>query len=122
MQSFLKNHFIRHFSVGGFGRALIGNNKEKLVKNLCEGDNLLTPLGPAKIMKVIKKDIPLGYLEMVELNKMQVTPEHPVYMYDEWVLAQDIQKVAFVKCSTVYSFILDKHHIMTVNGNNISTF
>jgi len=109
----------RNFAIDGYGRVKTGLATEKLVKNMKVGDEVLTPHGSAKITHVNKKYTFTGYYELVELNKMLITPEHPIYIYDSWELPKEIKKIEFVKCTELYSFELDKYHVMTVNGNNI---
>ena len=119
----LRNLFqqVRNFSVDGFGRVNVGRGLEKLVKNLRVGDEVMTPQGKARIVNINKKDVVNGFYEMVEFNKMLITQDHEIMIYDEWTLPKDVKKVEFVKCVSLYDFELDNYKIMTVNGNNIRT-
>jgi len=119
----LRNLFqqVRNFSVDGFGRVNVGRGLEKLVKNLRVGDEVMTPQGKARIVNINKKDVMNGFYEMVEFNKMLITQDHEIMIYDEWTLPKDVKKVEFVKCVSLYDFELDNYKIMTVNGNNIRT-
>jgi len=107
--------------VDGYGRVNVGRGLEKLVKNLRVGDEVMTPQGVARIVDIDKKEIKNGYYEMVEFNKMLITQDHEIMIYDEWTLPKDVKKVEFVKCCSLYDFELDKNKIMTINGNNIRT-
>jgi len=118
----LRNLQKRFFSVDGFGKVLIGKNIEKAVRFLTEGEKILTPYGEATITKISKTKIATGFYELAEFNKMRITGDHFIQIYGEWTPAKEVQKINFVKCSELYSFKLDKHHVMTINGNNISTF
>ena len=119
----LRNLFqqVRNFSVDGFGRVNVERGLEKLVKNLRVGDEVMTPQGKARIVNINKKDVVNGFYEMVEFNKMLITQDHEIMIYDEWTLPKDVKKVEFVKCVSLYDFELDNYKIMTVNGNNIRT-
>lgn len=117
----LRNLQRRFFSIDGFGKVLIGKNLEKAVRFLKEGDQVLTPQGEAIITKISKTKTATGYFEMAEFNKMRITGDHLIEIYGEWTPAKDVQKVNFVKCGELYSFELDRHHVLTINGNNIST-
>lgn len=112
---------IRRFSVDGFGRVLVGNKVEKLVKNLREGDNVLTPYGLSKILRIEKREVVNGYYEMVEMNRMLITPDNMVEIYGEWTLPRDVKKINFVKCDCLYDLELDRHKVVTINGNNVMT-
>lgn len=111
----------RFFSVDGFGRVPIGNKIDKLVKELQIGDEILTPFGNAKILEINMTPVSFGYAELVELNRMLISPTHPIKIYDEWLLPKEVKKPKLTKCYILYSFKLDNHHIMTINGNNIAT-
>ena len=113
---------LRSFAVDGFGRVKTAQNAEKLVKNMKIGDQVLTPHGPAKVTNIDKKYTFTGYCELVELNKMLITPDHPIMIYDAWELPKDLKKVEFLKCIELYSFELDKYNVLTINGNNIRAY
>lgn len=113
----------RYFApcVDGFGRVPISPKLEMLVKSLKKGDSILTPFGSATIKCVLKSKVHQGFLEMTEFNKMLIIPNHPIQIYGEWTLPKEVKEIKFLQCQSLYSFILDKHHIMTINGNNIIT-
>jgi len=112
---------IRKFSVDGFGRVKIGLKSEKLVKKLEKGDEVFTPYGPDKIKNIEKIPLAYGFGELVELNKMLISPENPVKIFDEWTLPKEVKKVEFVKCRSLYSISLEKYDTITINGNNVKT-
>lgn len=114
-----KNLIIRNFSVNGFGRVLTGPKNEKLVKNLKEGDSVLTPYGKATITKIKVKVVENQYNEMVELNKMLITPNHPIEIFGQEFLPRHTNNIKFHKCNELFDFELDKYHILTINGINV---
>lgn len=103
----------------GFGRVLIGNKCEKLVKNIQEGDEILTPYGMDKIKSITRFCPNVGYIEVVELNRMLITPEHEIKIYDEWIFPKEMKEIKFMRCSEMFSFKLDKYDVLTINGNNV---
>jgi len=105
--------------VDGYGRVPIGNKTEKLVKNLQEGDEVLTPFGIDKIKSITRFYPHTGFAEMVEYNKMLITPEHPIKIHDEWHFPSDFKDVNFYNCSILYKIKLHKYNELTINGNNI---
>lgn len=108
----------RSFAVDGFGRVPIGNKSEKLVKNLNKGDTIITPYGPDTVREIIKFT-PNGFSFVVEFNKMLITPNHPIKIYDEWSLPKEVKAVKTVQCGEMYDIKLEKYDVLTVNGNNI---
>jgi len=108
--------------INGLSRVTIGNKQEKFIKDIQLGDLLKTPYGIAKVRGIIRKEIPHGFIELAELNKMLIIPNHPIQIYEEWTKPNDVTKINFVKCDCLYGLILDKHHVITVNGNNVLTF
>ena len=109
----------RSFAVDGFGRVPIGHKTEKLVKNLKEGDEILTPYGIDKIKSITKYNPSTGFAELVEFNKMLITPNHPIKIYDEWILPKEVKEIKFRNCQEMFTFKLNKYDVITINGNNI---
>lgn len=116
-----RNYFKRFYSIDGFGRVSLPNKSEKLVKNLQEGDLIQTTQGPAKVVEIKSYHCPMGFYELVELNKMLINPNQQIRLYDEWTIARDVKEVQFLRCHMLYSFVLDKYNEMIVNGNVIKS-
>jgi len=105
--------------IDGFGRVPVGNNTEKLVKNIKQGDKVLTPYGIDTVKSITKYFPETALVNMSEFNKMLITPEHPIKIYDEWVLPTEVKESDVCICSTLYRIHLEKYDTITVNGNNI---
>ena len=101
----------------GKSRVLMANNSYKLVEQLTKNDVVYTPNGNATIECVVKTHIPNNIaIDLVELGDgLEITPYHPVRL-DEWRFPKDIGPIKTKKCPAVYSFVLNKHHIMKING------
>lgn len=59
-----------------------------------------------------------GYADLVCFaNGLRVTPWHPIQdQTGNWVFPYHLMSPTTVKCNAVYNFILDKHHMVVVNG------
>lgn len=49
-------------------------------------------------------------------NGLSITPWHPVKMDGSWKFPYDIHNIEEVPCEAVYNFVLDKGHVILVNG------
>ena len=101
----------------GKSKVLMANNSYKLVEQLTKNDVVYTPDGNATIECVVKTNIANNIaIDLVELgNGLEITPYHPVRL-DEWRFPKDIGSIKTKKCPAVYSFVLNKNHIMKING------
>ena len=100
-----KSLFIRKFSIDGFGYE---SSTGKRIKDLKVGD-------------IIKEKTKTGFCEMTGFNKMLITPDHPILIYGEWTKPREVKEIKFVNCRELYDIVLNKHHVITINGNNIRT-
>lgn len=106
----------------GYGQVKLLNGGIKLVKDLQKGDKIINSDGNSStIICVIKTTVKKGNCDMVMFNNVKVTPWHPVRIINKWNLPCDIKEPMPIYCDYVYSFVLDKHHIMTVNNIDIIT-
>lgn len=107
--------------IDGNGQTIMADNTNKLIKDLVKGDQIKTKHGEATIKCIIVTNIKGGECLMSNFDGMLITPYHPIYKSSKWQFPNDVQKSIKTKCDKIYSFVLDKHHIMTVNGNDIIT-
>jgi hypothetical protein len=107
--------------VDGFGRVEVANGSVSLVKDLVKGDVLISDGQLASIVCIIKTKIKSGYIDMLSINGMKVTPWHPIRINNKWDFPANIGTLIPVNCDYVYNFVLDKHHIMHIGGTDIIT-
>ena len=89
----------------------------KILSDLKKGDSIWTPFGSATIRCVVKTTFVEGGAQLVHLeNNLMVTPWHPIVYNEKWVFPIHISSPTFTHIKSVYSFVLDKHHIMDING------
>merc|ERR1719433_1544700 len=100
------------------GRNLVemADGSKRLVRNLRKGDLVQTPKGKASIRCIIKTVVAPS-TELVQLESgLLLTPWHPVKHKGEWTFPATIASITEQKCDAVYSFILDQHHSMIIEG------
>lgn len=106
----------------GNGRVKMATCPDVLVKNLKKGDMILNSDGDvAMVVCIIKTIVKHGNLPMVLINGLRVTPYHPIKHNGKWVHPCTIKEPTVVHCDTIYNFVLDKHHIITINNTDAIT-
>jgi len=56
---------------------------------------------------------------MVLIDDLRVTPYHPIKHDGKWVHPCSLKEPTIVHCDAIYNFVLDKHHIITINNTPI---
>jgi hypothetical protein len=108
--------------VDGDGYVKIENGQIKKIYYLKKGDKIINSDGNvATIVCVIKTKVKNGSTSMLSLNQMKVTPFHPIRIDNKWRFPANVGKIRNYNSKYVYNFVLDKHHIMTINGIDIIT-
>ena len=103
----------------GFNRVKMFDGSIKYVKNVKAGDVVWTPNGDATVKLVVKTICKDGLAHLSKIGTLTVTPWHPIYFSDEWMFPNDIFPARLTQCDSVYSFVLDKHHIMNISDYNV---
>ena len=90
------------------------------VENLKKGDVIKNSNGNVStIICVIKTIIKNGECFMVTLpDGTVVTPYHPIDIGGGWMFPIKVAEPVMTKCEYIYNFVLDKHHIITINDVN----
>ena len=70
---------------------------------------------------MVKTKIKSGVTDMVSIGRFKVTPWHPIKYKGKFVFPFDVRTdgtnyVEAMKCDYVYNIVLDKHHIITIDG------
>jgi len=102
--------------IDGNGSVKLSNGGEKLVENLQKGDTIINSDGNiSTILCVLKTSVKNGNTSLSIFNGVRVTPYHPIRINKKWNFPCKLKEPMHLHCDYVYSFVLDKHHIMTVN-------
>lgn len=106
----------------GKGIVTMWDKNTKLVEELKKGDKIINSEGKiATILCVIKTHIKNGNTDLVLYNGLRVTPWHPIKIGNKWNFPCKIKEPMKVHCDYIYNFVLDNHHIMTINNVDVIT-
>jgi Mg-chelatase subunit ChlD len=105
----------------------MADGTDKLVKDLKQGDTILTlsdPYNsrsimiPASVVCILETLIPNKHIDLVTLEDgLMITPWHPVMYQDRWVFPHDIAKTQSCNnCPAVYTLLLDRGHTLKIDG------
>lgn len=105
----------------GEGEVMLANGLRKKVKNLLKGDEIIDSSGvSAKVVCLVV--FPVNKVtKVVNMNGMKITPKHPVKIEGEWKYPKDVLPVVDAHCDNIYNLVLDKNHVVCVNGNDLVT-
>lgn len=100
----------------GYNSVQMKDNSTKLVKDLRKGDQVKTPSGFASVRCVIKTLV-APETDLVQLSSgLLLTPWHPIRVNGVWKFPADQAAITTCPCEAVYSFILDRDHVMLIEG------
>lgn len=101
---------------------LFGGHKKK-VEAIVKGDRVESMNGAvATVICVIETKIADGTLELSNCtdgsNALLITPWHPIRLSQsqDWIFPISIAEPTTVQCGAVYNFVLDKQHVVNVDG------
>ncbi|AYV80477.1 MAG: putative von willebrand factor type A domain protein [Harvfovirus sp.] len=95
----------------------MADKTKKMVCEIEKGDLVKTPTGYAVVKYIMKSICVKGELELVKFEGgLRITPFHPVRIGGVWVFPSENKLPMLEKCEAVYSFVLDKEHIVIIDG------
>jgi Mg-chelatase subunit ChlD len=97
---------------GGNSQVHMQGGIYKLVSQVHRGDVLSNG---ARVVCVVKTIVTKGQKPMVNVNGLAITNWHPVLINNEWVFPVEQFGSRVVDIEMVYNFVLDRHHIITIN-------
>jgi len=91
------------------------------VEELKRGMQVLTRLGPRRVVSIIRTAIPNSYMQMCQLGDLVITPYHPVHLDGKWSFPADLFEPQETACEAVYSLLLEPDdqpdaHAVTIEG------
>jgi len=96
----------------------MGDGSTKQVCKVAAGDFVYTGQleEPVKVLCVVKTEVRGGKANLVLLEGgLLVTPYHPVKVNGDWKFPVEIAPVSTYACDAVFSFVLEKAHVMFIN-------
>jgi hypothetical protein len=99
----------------------MSNNTFKRVDEIKKGDiiksiNRNDLYDSSEVMCVIETEIEKSRCYMSNINNLIITPWHPVRIQGIWDFPENINKSDEIDCEKIYSFVLNKNHIMYINN------
>jgi hypothetical protein len=88
----------------------------KYVKDIKKGDQVWTSMGTAQVTLVVKTICRNYMTDLCKVGNLVVTPWHPIKYNNEWSFPNELSSVSLVQCEAVYSFVLDKYHVMNIEN------
>jgi len=80
------------------------------VRDLHAGDEVKVAAGTARVVCVVRSTHPSN--DLVRMGDLVITPRHPIRVDGTWTLPVGEPAAG----STVYNFVLDRCHVLMVNG------
>lgn len=99
--------------IDGSCSTILKDGRTVRIDSLSKGDILYNG---ATIICVIKTHTKDGHSNLVHIGNLRITPYHPVYVNNIWYFPSDLGEPVYTPCNYIYSFILDKQHIINIEG------
>ena len=100
----------------------LNNNTFKRVDEIIKGDivksiNSDGQLDYSEIMCIIETENENSkcLLSNIEPNNLMITPWHPIRINGKWTFPENINQSSEKDCEKIYSFILNKNHVIYIN-------
>eukprot|EP01117_Protostelium_nocturnum_P008641 TRINITY_DN30_c0_g3_i1.p1 TRINITY_DN30_c0_g3~~TRINITY_DN30_c0_g3_i1.p1 ORF type:complete len:660 (-),score=241.11 TRINITY_DN30_c0_g3_i1:53-2032(-) len=98
-------------------KAAMADGSLKPVGEIKRGDLVSVPNGESsQVLCVMKTVYPQGKAKIVNLSGLELTPYHPVRINGKWNFPIDLAEEKEIECDSVFSFLLEKGHVMTIEG------
>lgn len=100
----------------GEGKVLMHDGSFKNVKLLSKGDKVISmDNNIATIVCVVRTKV-MKPIEIVEIDGVKITPWHPIRQNNQWIFPFDVDKTKEIYCDYIYNLVLDKYHVVVING------
>ena len=104
----------------GFNKVRINRDGNvKYVKDIKCGDQVWTPHGATTVKLVVKTLCKDNLTELCKIGNLSVTPWHPIKYENKWCFPYTLAPARLSQCEAVYSFVLDKFHIMNIENFDV---
>jgi Hint-domain/U-box domain/VWA / Hh protein intein-like/von Willebrand factor type A domain len=102
----------------GENRVLMADGSRKAIKDINPDDQVWTPEGTANVVCLVTIGSKRPAQTMVQINGLCITPWHPIRLKagGPWVFPADYYLFGERLIQTVYNFVLNKGHVVDVEG------
>jgi hypothetical protein len=94
----------------------MADNSFMVIQDIRAGMYVWTLYGPALVEYALVLGTFMPTQVMCKMSNLLITPWHPVFINDKWMRPADIANIEEMVMPTVYNMILDKNHIIEVDG------
>merc|ERR1711916_169617 len=95
-----------------------GDGSLKKVQQIQKGDKVMCPNGETAVVECVwVRKCKEGKTKAVNLNGLHITPYHPIRdSKSRWNFPCSVQNTQNLECKEYFNFVLEKGHIMIING------
>jgi len=101
---------------GGECKVRMLDESKKAIKDVEPGELIWTPTGAALVIALVTCNTTAKSQPMSRINGLSITPWHPILLGDKWVFPADLYFYSERMVQTVYNLVLDKGHVVEVEG------
>ena len=101
---------------GGNCQVLMADFTRMSIKDIAPGSIVWTPTGPAKVVALVTCHTKNKSQPMSQINGLSITPWHPIRIKGVWEFPASLYFYTERMIQTVYNLVLDKGHIVSVEG------
>eukprot|EP01022_Parablepharisma_sp_SALTPOND_P021034 TRINITY_DN3995_c0_g1_i1.p1 TRINITY_DN3995_c0_g1~~TRINITY_DN3995_c0_g1_i1.p1 ORF type:complete len:727 (+),score=59.40 TRINITY_DN3995_c0_g1_i1:185-2182(+) len=102
------------------GMVRLCDDRLKYVKDLVKNDEVVGKCGKAKVVCLVVFPVK-KVMEYVEINKVKLTPKHPIKVGGVWRHPNDVKEIKKGYFEYIYNVVLDKNHVLEINGIEVVT-
>ena len=88
----------------------------RAVQDLRPGDMVWTPVGPARVLHLVKLGRYATHQQMCNYLGLSITPYHPILVGGMWTTACQFGPSVNTYMPTVYNLVLNQGHVVNANG------
>jgi hypothetical protein len=93
----------------------MSDNSYKKIQDINPGDSVYTPIGASNVIALVTCGSYKQYQPMSNINKLWITPYHPILFENEWKFPASIAFYCERLMPFVYNLVLESGHIVEVN-------
>lgn len=104
----------------------MSNNNKKQIKNIKKGDIVISydknMNKTTSVIECVIKTECIDLCPMIQINKLHITPYHPIINNEEWTFPINIGRQVYVDTDYIYSIITDNRNSIVVDNYIFATF
>lgn len=97
-------------------KVLMSDFTRMAIKDVQPGSLVWTPSGPARVVALVTCNTTNKSQPMSQIDGLSITPWHPIRVKGVWQFPASLYFYTERMLQTVYNFVLDKGHIVNVEG------